>query len=82
MLLLVYIALHPLKFCSNRFSFGCQSTVLRDVIKKGREWSNGLIPQMLELDHQLLLQFIVNDRDKKGTRLVGQEIAIVCSLEM
>ena len=37
---------------------------------------------MLELDHEVTSQLLINDGHRDGTRLVLQEVPIVCGLQL
>lgn len=41
-----------------------------------------MVPHVTELHHHLLLQLVVYDRDSKRGGFIGQEVPIVCALEV
>ena len=55
---------------------------LRYIIEECCQWFETVIAEMVELYHHLLLQFIVDGGHREGTRLVRQEVAIVCALQV
>ena len=55
---------------------------LRDVIQEGGHGFDGMVTEMLELNNQLLLEFVVDDGHIERARLIGQEVAVVCALKM
>lgn len=55
---------------------------VRDEVEERGQRLDGMVAQMLELDHQLLAQLVVDDADGQRRRLVGQELAVVGALQM
>ena len=41
-----------------------------------------MVPQMVELNDHLFLEFIINGGDRQGTRLIGEEISIISTLKV
>ena len=52
-----------------------------DVVQEHGQGPRGLVPHVLELCHQLLPQLLVNDGHLEAA-LIGQEVAVVCGLEV
>lgn len=55
---------------------------VRDEVQEVGQRLDGMVAHVLELDHQLLAQLVVDDGDGQRRRLVGQEAAIVRALQM
>lgn len=41
-----------------------------------------MVAKMLEFNHQLLTQLIIDNGNSQGARLIGQKTAIVCALQV
>lgn len=55
---------------------------VRNEVEEVRQRLHGMIAHVLELDHQLLAQLVVDHGHRQGRRLVGQETAIVRALQV
>lgn len=53
-----------------------------DKVEEGRQWLVGVISHVLELDHQFLAQFVIDDRHGERRRLVCQKLSIISALKM
>lgn len=55
---------------------------LRDEVHEAGERLVRLVPHVAKLHHHLLLQLVVDDGHSERRRLVGQEAAVVCALQV
>lgn len=55
---------------------------LRDEIHEAGQRLVRLVPHVAKLHHHLLLQLVIDDRHGEGGRLVCQEAAIICALQV
>lgn len=55
---------------------------IRDEVHEAGQWLIRLVPHVTKLHHHLLLQLVINDGHGERRRLVGQEAAIVCALQV
>lgn len=55
---------------------------VRDEVQEGGQRLHGMIPQVLELNHELLAQLVVDGGHGQGRWLVGQELAVVGALQV
>lgn len=53
-----------------------------DEVQECRQWLDGMVAQVLELNHQLLAQFVVDDRNRQRRWLIGQELTVIGALQM
>lgn len=51
-------------------------------IQESRHGLYRVVPEVLELDHELFTQLIINSRYGQGAGLVCQECSIVCALKV
>ena len=54
----------------------------RDVVEEGGQRCDGVVSQMLELDHHLLLQLVVQHRHRQRTGFVCEKVSEVGALKM
>lgn len=55
---------------------------VRDKVQEGGQGLDGMIPQVLELNHELLAELVVDGGHRQRGRLVGQELAVVRALQV
>lgn len=54
----------------------------RDKVQKTCQGLVRVVPHVTELHHHLLLQLVINDRHSERGGFIGQEVPIVCALEV
>lgn len=55
---------------------------VRDEVQKGGQRFDGMVSQVLELNHQFLTKLIVDDRHRQRRWLVGQELTVIGALQV
>lgn len=53
-----------------------------DEVEEGRERLDGVISHVLELNHKLFAQLIVDDRHSQRRWLIGEELSVIRALQM
>lgn len=54
----------------------------RDKVQKTCQGLIGMVPHVPELHHHLLLQLVIDDGHGEWGGFIGQEVPIVCALEV
>ena len=55
---------------------------VRDIVEEGAERRYGLVADMLELDHKVATQLLVNDGDWDGAWFILEEVTVVRGLQL
>ena len=55
---------------------------VRDIVEEGAERRHGLVADVLELDHKVATQLLVNDGDWDGAWLILEEVTVVRGLQL
>jgi len=55
---------------------------VRDVIEECTEGFHSMIPHVLKFNHKFLAQLVIDDGHSQRARFIGQELAVVCGLQM
>jgi len=53
-----------------------------DVVEECAEWFYGMVAHVLKFNNELLTQLVIDDRHCQWAGFVGQELAVVCRLQM